>query len=204
MSHFGHLMIDLETLGAGQVNVPVVGIGAVFFDPNSGVLGDEFDAALDLDSAMQFGRATGSTIKWWLQQGDAARKVVTRGSEKAQPVYERFWDFCRKYGGNVQVWGNGSSFDISILEYTFPRVINRDAPWKFWNVRDCRTIKELCQGIVELNDKFAGTAHVALDDAKHQARWVSVGWQALRGARSTAAKTSPPAEAKAAGTLLDL
>ena len=186
---FQHLMVDLETLGTAP-NAPVVAIGAVYFDPDTGTLGETFDAAIDIADAMRFGRASGDTIRWWLGQGDAARQKVVRGKHPAPLVFEKFYEFCLKHGDQVKPWGNGSSFDITILEYAFGRIIEKPAPWKFWNVRDCRTIKELAEGIVPFNGKLEGTAHTALDDAKHQAAWVSVYWQGLRR-RITPADPAP-------------
>ena len=174
-----HCMIDLETLGTAA-NAPVIAIGAVFFDPNTGTLGDTFDAAIDVEDAMRYGVMSGSTFKWWLGQSDAARQKVVRGRERAEDVFNRFGTFTLKHGDNVQPWGNGSSFDIAILDHAFPRILNKPAPWKFWNVRDCRTIKELANGIVKYDDKMQGVAHTALDDAIHQAKYVSAYWQGLR------------------------
>lgn len=176
---FQHLMIDLETLGTAP-NAPVVAIGAVYFDPDTGTLGDEFDGAIDVEDALRYGRMSGSTLKWWLGQSDAARQKVVRGRHPAVKVFEAFETFCRKHGDRVQPWGNGASFDITILEYAFGRILEREAPWKFWNVRDCRTIKALADGIVQYLDPLEGTAHNAIDDARHQARWVSAYWQGLR------------------------
>lgn len=176
-----HCMIDLETLGTAA-NAPVVAIGAVFFDPDTGTLGEKFDEAIDVTDAMRYGVMSGDTFKWWLGQSDAARRKVIRGRSKAEYAFDAFWHFVVKNGGdNVQPWGNGSSFDITILDYSFPRVLNKPAPWKFWNVRDCRTIKELATGLVRFDDKMKdGVAHTALDDAIHQAKWVSTCWQGLR------------------------
>ena len=177
---FSHCMIDLETLGTAA-NAPVIAIGAVFFDPNTGTLGDTFDAAIDVEDAMRYGVMSGSTFKWWLGQSDAARQKVVRGRERAEDVFSRFGSFAVKHGDNVQPWGNGASFDIAILDHAFPRILNKPAPWKFWNVRDVRTVKELATGIVRFDDKMKqGVAHTALDDAVHQAKWVSTCWQGLR------------------------
>lgn len=177
---FSSLMIDLETLGTAA-NAPVIAIGAVFFDPNTGTLGDTFDAAIDVEDAMRYGVMSGSTFKWWLGQSDAARQKVVRGRERAEDVFSRFGSFAMKHGDNVQPWGNGASFDIAILDHAFPRILNKPAPWKFWNVRDVRTVKELATGIVRFDDKMKqGVAHNALDDAVHQAKWVSTCWQGLR------------------------
>lgn len=196
-----HLMIDLETLGTAP-NAPVIAIGAAFFDPSTGKLGGTFDAAIDLADAMRYGRADGNTIKWWMGQSEAARKNVTRGRHSAEKVWGMFHTFCLQNGDDVKPWGNGSSFDISICEYAFGRVLDKATPWKFWNVRDCRTIKELADGIVTFNEKLEGTAHTALDDAMHQAKWVSAYWQGLKGL----GKPSPtPAPAKNTADLdLDL
>lgn len=175
-----HMMVDLETLGTAA-NAPVIAIGAVFFDPNTGTLGDTFDATIDVEDAMRYGVMSGSTFKWWLGQSDAAREKVVRGRERAEDVFNRFGTFTLKHGDNVQPWGNGASFDIAILDHAFPRILNKPAPWKFWNVRDVRTVKELAVGVVRFDDKMKqGVAHTALDDAVHQAKWVSTCWQGLR------------------------
>lgn len=47
-----NLMIDLETMGK-KPNAPIVSIGAVFFNPQSGELGPEFYAVVSLESAME-------------------------------------------------------------------------------------------------------------------------------------------------------
>ena len=180
---FTNLMIDLETLGTAP-NAPVIAIGAVFFDPATGNLGDTFDAAIDLADAVRYGRADGNTIKWWMGQSESARQNVTRGRHTAAQAWEAFHKFCLKHGTAVKPWGNGSSFDISICDYAFGRVLDKTSPWKFWNVRDCRTIKELADGIVTFNEKLEGTAHTALDDAMHQAKWVSAYWQGLKGQKA--------------------
>ncbi|TPN04478.1 3'-5' exonuclease [Mesorhizobium sp. B2-1-2] len=185
---FTHCMIDLETLGTAP-NAPVVAIGAVYFDPDTGTLGDTFDMAIDVEDAIKYGSVSGSTLKWWLGQSDAARQKVVRGTAPAPRVFEAFHGFCLKHGSDIRPWGNGSSFDITILEYAFDRILERPAPWKFWAVRDCRTIKELAEGIVVFDAKLEGVAHNALDDAKHQAKWVSAYWQGLRSKKATPAAT---------------
>lgn len=177
---FFNLMIDLETLGTAA-NAPVVAIGAVFFDPMTGQLGDQFEVTIEVEDALHYGVMSGSTFKWWMSQSDAARQKVVRGRESADIAFKMFRNFAMGHGDDVQPWGNGASFDIAILDYAFPRILNKPAPWKFWNVRDCRTIKELATGIVDFDSSMkSGVAHTALDDAISQAKWVSVCWQGLR------------------------
>lgn len=63
-----NLMIDLESMGK-KPNAPIVSIGAVIFDPQSGELGQEFYTAVNLESAMEQGAVPdGDTILWWLRQ----------------------------------------------------------------------------------------------------------------------------------------
>lgn len=176
---FQHMMVDLETPWHGGECAGHRHWRGLL-RPQHRHPWDTFDAAIDVEDAMRYGVMSGSTFKWWLGQSDAARQKVVRGRERAEDVFNSFGSFAMKHGDNVQPWGNGSSFDIAILDHAFPRILNKPAPWKFWNVRDCRTIKELATGIVNYNDKMQGVAHTALDDAIHQAKYVSIYWQGLR------------------------
>lgn len=72
-----HLMIDLETMG-NKPTAPIVTIGAIFFDPQTGSLGAEFYMAVNLASAMEQGATPdGDTILWWLKQSAEARADQT-------------------------------------------------------------------------------------------------------------------------------
>lgn len=72
MYNVNNLMIDLESMGK-KPNAPIVSIGAVFFDPQSGELGQEFYTAVNLESAMEQGAVPdGDTILWWLRQSSEA------------------------------------------------------------------------------------------------------------------------------------
>ncbi|MEM8467778.1 3'-5' exonuclease, partial [Morganella morganii] len=80
-------------------------------------------------------------------------------------------EFC---GEQVQVWGNGSSFDNVILRSAYENC-GITPFWKHWNDRDVRTIVELGRnaGIDPKKDfPFVGEAHNALDDALHQVNYV--------------------------------
>lgn len=178
-----HVMIDLETMGTA-VNAPVLAIGAVYFDPDTSALGDRFYGSIDMDEACRFGRPSGSTIRWWLQRSDVARQAIIAGKHPAKLVFEKFKAFMLKHGKNTRPWGNGAAFDISMLDVAFPKILGEPAPWKFYNVLDCRTIKELAKGITDFRGDRAGTHHQALDDAIYQAQWVSHYWQVLRGVKS--------------------
>ncbi|EFG9345598.1 exodeoxyribonuclease VIII, partial [Escherichia coli] len=59
-----HLMIDLETMGKNP-DAPIISIGAIFFDPQTGDMGPEFSKTIDLETAG--GVIDRDTIKWWLK-----------------------------------------------------------------------------------------------------------------------------------------
>ncbi|EGE8529473.1 RecE family exodeoxyribonuclease, partial [Escherichia coli] len=67
-----HLMIDLETMGKNP-DAPIISIGAIFFDPQTGDMGPEFSKTIDLETAG--GVIDRDTIKWWLKQSREAQSA---------------------------------------------------------------------------------------------------------------------------------
>jgi hypothetical protein len=82
-----------------------------------------------------------------------------------------------------RVWGNGSHFDIAILEHAYA-VVGKVAPWHYRAPRDLRTIKELAElrhgFVVGADIKFSGDPHNALDDAVHQAKIISDSYELIK------------------------
>ncbi|MEB6631811.1 3'-5' exonuclease [Kluyvera cryocrescens] len=182
---YRHLMVDLETMG-NKSNAPIVSIGAVFFNPNTGNTGAEFYTAVSLESSMLLGGVTDAgTIIWWLKQSPEARSAIAIADTITLiDALELFSDFISENsdaGPDVQVWGNGASFDNVILRSSYDRA-NIECPWKFRNDRDVRTMTELGKAI-GINPRydipFDGDMHNALSDARHQVKYVSAIWQKL-------------------------
>lgn len=176
-----HCMIDLETLGTAQDAILPI-IGACIFSPHTGEITDTFYAHLNQKDQQTLGRTTTpATIQWWKQQSDAAKKEITKPGRPFKDVMEEFAEFVPP---KCVVWGNGATFDISMLENAF-RMLGIQIPWMFWDVRDVRTIVDLAKRLpkpkrVEKNQfPFEGVAHNALDDARHQAQYVAGMWQVL-------------------------
>ena len=156
-------MIDLETMGQGA-NAAIIAIGAVEFDPRGGTLGREFYTVVDLKSSVAAGGVIDtSTVLWWMRQSDAARREFERPGQKIDAALPAFTRFIQDK--HVRIWGNGASFDNVILNSAYRR-FGIDAPWKFWNDRCYRTIKNLFPNVPMPTNK---TAHNALEDAKTQA-----------------------------------
>lgn len=163
-------MIDLETLSTAP-DAAILSIGAVAFDPFTGELGKEFHLRVEFKNAVESGRCDTSTLKWWIGQEALAGKDVTSGISLTKDVLEQFAEYLPD---DAIVWGNGATFDISILENAFTRVLQKDAPWAFWNVRDCRTVEAMAEGKdTKKNYARSGIHHQALDDAIYQAEYVS-------------------------------
>lgn len=172
MTKFQDLMIDFETLGQTPTTT-VISLGAVFFNPDTGEMGPSFYMAFDVDEQIKRGRTIdGSTLKWWMGQSGAAKKVFNEQAKPAKDVLELFakWVLGQNTISKVYPWGNGSSFDISIIEDLF-RMYEVKCPWMFYNVFDLRTFKRFVANGAKV-DKSEGTNHNALDDAKNQAQYV--------------------------------
>lgn len=178
-----NLMLDIETLSTWP-NAPILSIGACFFDPMTGQIGDKFYRRIDIASAMQFGAADPETVRWWLKQSDDARLEVIKKGDPLHDVLRALSAFYNT-GNDACVWGNGSHFDVTITEYAYHRCLSENAPWPFWNVRDVRTVVQLAEGLVKKPAAFTkgGVAHNALDDCIFQVGYVSKMWRALRGGK---------------------
>ncbi len=178
-----HLMIDLETMGT-NTNAPIVVIGAVFFDPQTGEIGPVFYIAISLTDAMNTGAVpNGGTIEWWLKQSSEARAAILTDQVKLKDALSRFREFINEYSDEkfVQVWGNGATFDNAILRTSYER-LDIPCPWRYYNDRDVRTIVELGKTIdfdARTVIPFEGVRHNALDDARHQAKYVTATIQKL-------------------------
>lgn len=161
-----HLMIDLETMGTDP-SAPIISIGAVFFDKTG--FGEKFYKNLSVEDQIEKGRfPDGPTIKWWMSQSDAAKKVFKEDAVATRQGLYEFVNFitanCHKT--KVKPWGNGSNFDITMLEDIFKQY-KIEIPWIYRNIRDLRTFREFVYDGKDL--KMPGTAHNALDDAVFQA-----------------------------------
>ncbi|MFL3184907.1 3'-5' exoribonuclease domain-containing protein [Klebsiella pneumoniae] len=181
-----HVMVDLETMGKKH-NAPIVAIGAVVFDPATGSIGESFYKVVCLESSVNWGAVIDpSTVIWWLKQSSEARSAIV--NDDAIPLQDALLQFREFVSDNVaggskkaQVWGNGASFDNSILRSSYD-CIAEDYPWEYWNDRDVRTMVELGQAIrfdPKTTIPFEGSRHNALADAIHQARYVSAIWQRI-------------------------
>lgn len=173
---FGHLMLDIETMGNESFS-SILSIGALEFDIETGETGKEFYINIDLQSCMDLGLiVNASTIMWWLEQNDRARKDLTdRNALSIQEALLEFSKFCNK---DYQIWGNSARFDCGILQNAYNKA-GIPIPWDFRKERCVRTLVSLKP---EIKKEFQqeGTAHNALSDCYYQVGYCSATWMSLR------------------------
>jgi hypothetical protein len=173
-----HLMLDLETMGNSS-NSAILSIGAVEFDLESGEIGREFYQKINLQSCLNAGLiVNGSTVMWWLQQSEVARKEVCKVGDNLYNSLSKLTTFMRCLESDFQLWGNGARFDIGILEDAYFACKIEILPWNFRSERDVRTLVSFAPEIKE-GYPFTGTEHNPIDDCKHQIGYCSAIWRKL-------------------------
>lgn len=171
---FTDIMIDLETLGTAPGSV-ITQIGMCAFNPRSDDPATQsVFIRIDPQSALDAGLSVSwATIAWWLLQDQEAR-VKMAGSEGALELWKALkqmneW-IVDKGDERVQVWGNGSGFDITLLEVALAKVGMKPA-WHFRNIRDQRTITHL-DILFDVQHAQPLVPHNAMEDAIAQAQTV--------------------------------
>tara|TARA_B100001059_G_C17766071_1_gene545625 strand:+ start:812 stop:1396 length:585 start_codon:yes stop_codon:yes gene_type:complete len=180
-----NIMLDLETMGKGS-NAAIVSIGAVFFNPLTGELGEKFYERIWLESAEKYGEIDASTVVWWLGQSDEARSEINHdksvGLKEALRGFSNFVIDNAEAFNKIRVWGNGCTFDNVILSNAY-KSVELSKPWSYAGDMDVRTIVELGRKLLNFDPKkdmpFEGEKHNALADAIHQAKYVSAIYQKL-------------------------
>lgn len=167
-----NIMIDLETLGTSS-NTMILTFAAVPFIPKTGeIKGEIFYEKIDIDSYKQYQNFTfdGSTLTWWMTTApEQARKEAFGGIRKPlKTVMENFKLWCEKFKMPIKIWSHGSCFDVVIVSHAM-NTLNLSIPWKFWDIRDTRTIYDLANIILKNVVKCSSFPdHHALGDCYHQ------------------------------------
>jgi hypothetical protein len=157
------VMLDLETMSV-RSNAAIASIGAVKFELGTGIV-DQFYRTVDLRTCKAVGlHVDPETIAWWNQQNKEARQALLKDNVSLVQALE---DFTTWFGrSSLPTWGNGAGFDNVIMENAYASC-NMKRPWRPWEDRCYRTIKNIIQVPA---DERQGVYHNALDDALHQTR----------------------------------
>lgn len=168
-----NVMVDLETLGT-KPGCKVISIGLASFNEH----GSDFATEIYPGLSYQYGHIDADTLDWWENQSPEAKTVFMKNSlygvhvgECAAKISE-FIGMVKKERGldpdakcKINMWGNGATFDLTILEHLFTSH-GATVPWNTFGDRCYRTAINLL-GKVKLERQ--GTSHCAVDDAVHQA-----------------------------------
>lgn len=171
-----HIVIDIETLGTCDDaailelgfaivvpdetselhHVKIESIGDIVFDLQQQI--DEFNRKIQAD-----------TLLWWLKQGAKLQMMYTSKdpvsfSEGYLQLAQIVQQLRQKYPA-VYFWSRGSDFDFRILKSLLDHV-NIPCFWKFWEVRDIRTVSN---PLLLTDDQLTTNTHYASDDAYNEA-----------------------------------
>lgn len=145
-----HFMIDIETYDTTPTAV-ILSIGA------ERILGSETFYA-EVDPNTQYERtASIATKEWWAQQGNPP----IHGFMQLIDVLTELSNWIKSLSEEPIIWCKGTDFDVTILSHAY-RSFGMEVPWKYSNVRDCRTVFKLC------NVPRSEAKHNALEDAMAQ------------------------------------
>ena len=176
------ISIDLETLGK-KPGAPIVAIGLAAFCRKTGEVAPLMFNTIDLGAAIDHSEGVDApTLKWWLEQDKGAIDQTFNDDRSRVTLYaaiqqiEDIWNYLRTGEKGAMPWGNGATFDVSILEAVFDTV-GAPAPWGHWEVRDVRTVVDIGRTVLNIDPKkdfpFQGTRHNAMFDAAHQASYTA-------------------------------
>lgn len=175
-----HVVLDLETMGLKQ-DAAIIEIGMVIFnhtglDGSAEILG-QWSSAIRLESSMRHGGTTDAgTIEWWMDtdRTEARDNWITSEKISLPNALSLVAIKIRDYSiiePKPLIWGNGVNFDNAILKSAYER-LEVAVPWGYRQEADFRTLKLLYKDAVP-EPAFVGTPHIALDDARHEAVWLS-------------------------------
>ena len=177
---FGHIMVDIETMG-NESSSAIVSIGAVEFNMATGETGKEFHVKVSLQSCLDNNlKINADTLMWWLKQSDEARTSLVDGEKlHISHALLKFSEYINECGGKtIEIWGNSARFDLGILSDAYS-VVNIKTPWDFRNERCVRTLVSFLPEIKNMT-KNHGIAHDALADCHFQIRYCSETYRRIK------------------------
>lgn len=155
-----HLMIDIEGLATGP-DATILTIAAQSFDPFAhGHLDRHYYCRVTLES--QENRAIeDGTVSWWATQPEESREEAFGETDRI-PLDRALDELYKLAWQHDFIWMNGPTYDANILEHAY-KSYGKALPWKFYRIRDARTIYSLYPGLPK-----PPVSHHALEDCRRQ------------------------------------
>lgn len=168
------VMIDIETLDT-TASAVVIQIGAVVFDYD--MIGRvkviaEFERKLPVSTQLAINRTISEdTLKFWMNTPDQQKllsELLAPG--ESDHHFDDVLDlihFCQEHKPS-EYWSQGPTFDSIILEHMTDD-FGGQVPWKFYQVRDLRTVQKFVGDDAKSKKmKAENSNHNALDDCHSQ------------------------------------
>ena len=173
-----HFVFDIETLGIKD-DAAIIEIGLVVVEPDENKRLKKtwsWHGSIDIDTQQNHnvGNIELDTLKWWISKGDVLKEIYTISPTNQIYTFEYSIDCIRKivdkfrdqYKDKVYFWSRGTDFDYRILNSHIQAICeNKESPWKFWELRDIRTIANP----MIMNASKRDNPHRALQDAINEA-----------------------------------
>lgn len=164
-----HIMIDIETLSTAK-NAVVLSIGAVFFNPKTGDILDEFYKELRLSDQANRKIDIG-TVQWWMKQvaeHPERARIFEQGDINEHCPVRNALILLRDFLGDGAkcVWACDPDFDLDILA-TLYADYDLTVPWKYNEPKSVRTVREIAK-LHQIGLPKLEITHDALDDCKRQ------------------------------------
>lgn len=193
------LVLDIETTDT-RPTARVLAIGIALVDNRTREVVAIDNLRLDLHE-QAFRSQSDETMEFWRSQPERTRAEAFFAKPRRHPVdaLNALSEVVEEHAacGALTVWGNGSSFDIVILEDLY-RHFGCKVPWTYRQHRDLRTLYELAGVRVSDGDRAGLTPHVAIDDAVAEARAMVRALDILFGPLPVAAPPTTEADLSAA------
>ena len=175
-----NIMMDIETTGVRPgCRVLSIGLAVFYIENERGTIGATTTIYPSLSD--QLGLDEVNTMQWWSTQSPEARSVFADNQINGVSVRDAFKQF-KEFIQNavdwhkslndgidkvdVHIWGNGATFDNSIVQHMF-EAKGHPIPWNTFGDRCYRTAINM---LGRLPLARTGTHHNALDDAIYQAQ----------------------------------
>lgn len=153
-----HVVIDIETLGVTPgsyittISANVLGSEEVLNISNI-IYGKELSPTLEYD-----------TVKWWLTKAPKeAQEFLFEGDPVDIGEALDCLSLYLKENSPFVLWGNSPDFDMGHLGYWYSK-LGKEIPWKYYQLRDIRTIKSFLdeETVKAIDAKY--TKHISAED----------------------------------------
>ena len=188
-----NVMVDIETVDTAASAI-ILSVGAVGFDYKATKEGEEYQI-IDYDTLIyinfdwnQLRTFNMDTLQWWLRQDKEAVDVLFSEDYPQVNIVDglnQFANWWKKYHKKANMWSH--NFDKEILRNAFNQY-NIKCPWHYRDEVDIRTLNYLYTEMTGKKECDVGKndiPHSAIDDAIHQAKYVSAMIQEIAGRGTT-------------------